>query len=530
MRADDWALPYPSTRQPVCGDDVVATSQPLAVSAGLRAFELGGNAVDAALAAALALTVVEPTSNGIGGDLFALVAEPDGTVRGLNASGRAPCGLDVDRLRAAPAMPRLGWDAVTVPGAPSGWGALAHDGARLPLATLAEPAVRLAREGFPVSPVTATAWARAQQRFADWPAFAATFLPGGRAPRAGERIALPDHAATLEQLAATHGDALYRGALGEQLVAHARATGGALREQDLTAHTPEWVSTLTRDAGGSRIHELPPNGQGVAALIALGILERTDVADRDPDDPAALHWQIEATKHALADARTEVADPDRMRVQPWALLARERLDARAAALRTDHASDPGHGHADLGGTVFLVAADREGRAVSLIQSNYEGFGSGVVVPGTGIALHNRGAGFVTDASHPNVVTPGARPFHTIIPALATDHADVPRAAFGVMGGPMQAQGHVQLVCRSTLAGQGPQAAIDAPRWRVDAGREVALEPGVPAATRRDLARRGHRVTVAEPAGFGGAQAAVALPHGGWAAASDPRKDGQAAGR
>ncbi len=530
MRADDWTLPYPSTRQPACGDDVVATSQPLAVAAGLAQLEAGGNAVDAALAAALALTVVEPTSNGIGGDLFAIVAEPDGTVRGLNASGRAPRGLDVERLRGEAEMPRLGWDAVTVPGAPSGWAALAADGATRSLTELARPAVRLAREGFPVSPVTAAAWARAERRFADWPAFADTFLPGGRAPRPGQRIALPDHAATLERLAESEGEALYRGALGERLVAHARDTGGALREDDLASHQPEWVATLTRDVGGLRVHELPPNGQGVAALIALGILERTDVAERDPDDPLALHWQIEATKHALADARREVADPDRMRLQPRALLARERLDARAAALAHDRAGDPGHGRPAVGGTVFLVAADREGRAVSLIQSNYEGFGSGVVVPGTGIALHNRGAGFSTDPAHPGVVTPGARPFHTIIPAMATDQAGVPRSAFGVMGGPMQAQGHVQMACRSILAGQGPQAAIDAPRWRVDAGRRVALEPGMPSAIRRDLARRGHDVVIDAPEGFGGAQAAVALAQGGWAAASDPRKDGHAAAR
>lgn len=530
MRADDWSLPYSSRRQPVCADAMVATSQPLAVNAGLAMLERGGNAVDAALAAAMALTVVEPTGNGLGGDAFALISDADGRLHGLNASGRSPAGLDADRLRTRAAIPRRGWDAVTVPGMVSGWAALHARFARLELPTLAEPAVRLARDGFRVGPVTAAAWQRAVATFAGFDEFARCFFPGGQAPEAGQRVVLDDHAKTLEQIAATGGETLYRGELAERVAAHAAATGGSLTAADLAAHEAEWVSPLSAAAGGGTVSELPPNGQGLAALVALELVNRTDVAERDPDDPQALHWQIEATKQGLADARTHVADPDAMRVSAEALLDPRRLDRLAAGLDGARAGDPGHGRSDVGGTVLVVAGDREGRAVSLIQSNYEGFGSGIVVPETGIALQNRGAGFVTKAGHPNVVAPATRPLHTILPAT-TVAADGRRAAFGLMGGPMQPQGHVQLVCRSAIGGQGPQAAIDAPRWRVEAGRTVAVEPTLPAATRRALARRGHGMRVdGEPGRFGGAQAVVSLPGGGWVGASDPRKEGHAGGR
>lgn len=531
MRADDWSLPYPSRREPVCADAVVATSQPLAVSAGLAAFERGGNAVDAALAAAMALTVVEPTGNGLGGDAFALVSDVDGGLHGLNASGRSPAGLDAERLRAHAAMPRRGWDAVTVPGVVSGWAALHAGFARLELPTLAAPAIRLARDGFRVGPVTASAWQRAAATFDGFDEFARCFLPGGRAPAPGQRVRLADHAATLEQIAATGGEAMYRGELAERLAAHAAATGGSLTAADLAGHEPEWVAPLSAPAGGWTVHELPPNGQGLAALVALELISRTDVAERDPDDPQALHWQIEAIKQGLADARAHVADPDTMRTGAEWLLDPARLDRLAGGLHAARAADPGHGSPRYGGTVLVAAGDSEGRAVSLIQSNYEGFGSGIVVPGTGIALQNRGAGFVTDPAHPNVVAPATRPFHTILPAVATAPDGGRLAAFGLMGGPMQPQGHIQLACRSTIGGQNPQAAIDAPRWRVDDGRTVVVEADLPAAVRRALTRRGHRVRVdPQPHRFGGAQAVVALPAGGWMGASDPRKEGCAGGR
>lgn len=534
MRAESWELPYPSVRHPVCAEQVVATSQPQAVAAGMAMFERGGNAADAALAAAMALTVVEPTSNGIGGDALAVVVEPDGSVVGLDASGAAPAALDAERLRAQPAMPLRGWDPVTVPGAVSAWSALHARFASLELPALAQPAVRLAREGFRVGPVTAAAWAHAPAAYDGFEAFAATFLPEGGPPRAGQRIALPDHAATLERIAASGGEAFYRGELADRIDAHAAATGGALRGDDLAAHQARWVRPLARPAGELTVHELPPSGQGLAALVALGVLAHTPVADLDPDDPTALHLQIEATKQGLADARRHVADPASMRVHPGELLEDARLLELAGRIADDRAGDPGHGPGRADGTVYLCAADAHGRAVSFIQSNYTGFGSGIVVPGTGIALHNRGAGFVTDAEHPNAVGPGRRPFHTLMPGAATGPGGQ-RAAFGVMGGPMQPQGHVQLACRSALAGQGPQAAVDAPRWRVEAGRRVHMEPGLTPRVRQALTDRGHEITVDPPDtegsfGFGGAQAAVALPSGGWTAASDPRKEGHAAGR
>jgi gamma-glutamyltranspeptidase/glutathione hydrolase len=527
LRAMDWTLPHPSARQPVLADRVVATSQPLAAQAGLEAMRRGGNAVDAAVAAAIALTIVEPTSNGIGSDAFAIVADDEG-VHGLNASGRSPAGLDAERLLALHEVPLRGWDAVTVPGAVSAWAELVRRFGRLDLETLAQPAIAYARDGFPVSPITAAAWARAETAFAGMEDFAAAFLPSGRAPRAGERFALPDAADALERIAASGGTDLYTGELAERLTAHAAATGGTMTEADLAAHRPAWVGTITLAHRDRVVHELPPNGQGIAALIALGLLARTDVADHHPDSPEAIHLQVEAMKLAFADAHAHVADPERMLVRPEDLLADGYLDERAALIDPDRAADPGHGTPPRGGTVYLATADDEGRMVSLIQSNYHGFGSGVVVPGTGIALQNRGAGFSTVAGHPNAVAPGVRPFHTIIPAL-TERDGVPDLAFGVMGGPMQPQGHVQVLSRIVDHGANPQAASDAPRWRVEGGRRLALEVGVDPGTAAALARRGHELQPEQGmGGFGGAQLVQRLG-GSWLAASDHRKDGQAVG-
>jgi gamma-glutamyltranspeptidase / glutathione hydrolase len=524
----DWSLPHPSRRQPVLADRVVATSQPLAAQAGLEALRRGGNAVDAAVATAMALTVVEPTSNGIGGDAFAIVAEPDGTIHGLNASGRSPAALAAGRLLGRDAMPLLGWDTVTVPGAPSAWAALVGRFGRLDLEVLARPAVHYAAEGYPVSPVTAEAWRVAERTFTGMDDFAAAFLPRGRAPRAGERFALPDAAHTLERIAATAAEDLYRGELAERIAAHAAATGGTLSAEDLAAHHAEWVDTLTVGYRDRVVHELPPNGQGIAALQALGILEGTDVAAHDPDGPAAVHLQVEALKLAFADAHAFVADPEHMTVPARALLERGYLAEQARRIDPLRAGDPGHGTPPGGGTVLLVTADDEGRLVSFIQSNYHGFGSGVVVPGTGIALQNRGAGFSTQPGHPNAVAPGRRPFHTIIPALA-ERDGRPELAFGVMGGPMQPQGHVQVLTRIVDHDANPQAASDAPRWRVEGGLGLALETGLPGATAAGLAARGHELREdLGMGGFGGAQL-VQRVGDAWLGASDHRKDGQAVG-
>jgi gamma-glutamyltranspeptidase/glutathione hydrolase len=529
MPTTDWSLPHPSQRQPVLADRVVATSQPLAAQAGLDAMRRGGNAIDAAVAAAIALTIVEPTSNGIGSDAFAIVADGDG-IHALNASGRSPAGLDAERLLDLDAIPLHGWDAVTVPGAVSAWAELVSRHGRLTLDELAAPAIGYARHGYPVSPITAAAWRRAEAALSHRPEFAAAFLPGGRAPRAGERFAIPDAAATLTRIAATGGEDFYTGEVAERIAAHAAATGGTLAGSDLAEHRADWVTTISAPYRDRVVHELPPNGQGIAALIALAILTRTDVAAHDPDSAHAIHLQVEAMKLAFADTHAHVGDPDRMRVGPAALLDPVYLDTRAALIDPERAGDPGHGTPSRGGTVYLATGDDEGRMVSLIQSNYHGFGSGIVVPGTGISLQNRGAGFSTAPGHPNTVAPGVRPFHTIIPAL-TERDGAAELAFGVMGGPMQPQGHVQVLSRIVDHGANPQAASDAPRWRVESGRTVVLEDGIGAAVAESLARRGHvlrRDGAEGMGGFGGAQLVQRLD-GCWLAASDHRKDGQAVG-
>ena len=526
----DPSTPYPSQRMPVLARNVVATSQPLAASAGLRMLMAGGNAVDAAIATAMALTVVEPTSNGLGSDAFAILWDGQ-ALHGLNASGRSPAGLTPERFAGHDAIPLRGEDTVTVPGAVSAWIETHRRFGSLPLAQVAAPAVGYAREGFPVSPITARAWSQAERTFADRPDFVQAFLPNGRAPRAGETWRFPDQAATLEAIVESEGDAFYTGDLAERMAAHVQAGGGALAAADLAEHRPDWVGTISTAYGEHELHEIPPNGQGLAALLALGILRHTDVADHAPDSVAALHLQIEAMKLAYADAYRYVGDPDHLDVPPSDLLDDGYLAERAGAIDPHRAGDPTYGVPRRGGTVYLTAADAEGRMVSFIQSNYYGFGSGVVVPGTGISLQNRGAGFTLQAGHPNRVGPRKRPFHTIIPAFLTRQG-APDMSFGVMGGPMQPQGHVQMVLRTVLWGQNPQAAADAPRWRVVEGRTVALESGFAPATLEALGDLGHDVTATAPEhsfAFGGAQLVRRLPDGGYVAGSDPRKDGLAVG-
>ncbi|MEJ2290473.1 MAG: gamma-glutamyltransferase family protein [Deinococcales bacterium] len=529
----DPRLPYPSVRHPVLADAVVATSQPLAAQAGLRMLERGGNAIDAAIAAAMTLTVVEPTANGLGSDAFALVW--DGSrLQGLNASGRSPRAMTAERFPGHETVPERGWDAVTVPGAVSGWIALWRRYGSLDLATIAESAVRYAEHGFRVGPLTARSWARAAEVLADQPGFAEAFLPDGRAPLAGERFRLPAAAATLQRIADTEGEAFYRGDLAERIAAFARETGGVLTEQDLAEHEPMWVDSIAHPLADAEVHEIPPNGQGIATLLALGLLRHTAIADLEPDSADALHLEIEAMKLAFADLYRHVADPDSMQVTPQALLDPGYLEERAQLIDPKRAASPRPGVPGRGGTVYLCAADAGGRMVSYIQSNFQGFGSGVVVPGTGISLQNRGAGFVLEPDHPNRVGGAKRPFHTIIPGFVTRGGE-PLAAFGVMGGAMQAQGHLQVMLRTLLYGQNPQAAIDAPRWQVlQDGATIAIERGYEARVYHDLEERGH-VVLRDPrvaSGdrfFGGGQAIWRLRGGGYLGASDPRREGHAVG-
>ncbi len=530
MAPFDPRQPYAGRRSPVCARNVVATSQPLAVAAGVQALARGGNAVDAALAAAITLTVVEPTGNGLGSDAFALVRNGTALV-GLNASGRAPAAWTPARFAGAATMPTLGPETVTVPGAVSGWVALSRRFGRLAFAELFEPAIRYARDGFHVSPVVAALWAAAAPWRAEQPGFAATFMPHGRTPAAGELFRVPALAATLEAIAASEGETFYRGEVARATAAWVRSHGGGLALADLEAHRADWVAPLEHVSPGGRLAEMPPNGQGIAAQIALGLLARTEIAELEPDGAAALHLQIEAMKLALADLAAHVGDPDTMRVAPAGLLDAGYLAARARLIDRARAGDPGAGSPAPGGTVYLTTADADGMMVSFIQSNFVNFGSGVVVPTTGVALQNRGAGFSLEPGHPNRVGAGKRPLHTIIPGFLRAADGTPRLSFGVMGGAMQAQGHVQMVLRTQLFGQNVQAACDAPRWRVTGGRGVALEAGFASAVYAGLEARGHVLSLDAPDAafaFGGAQLIAPVP-GGYVAASDGRKDGGAAG-
>jgi gamma-glutamyltranspeptidase/glutathione hydrolase len=524
----DWTAAYPSRRQPIFARNAVATSQPLATQAGIAMLRAGGNAVDAALATAIALTVVEPCSNGLGSDLFAIVW--DGReLAGLNASGRAPAAWSPERFAGYSEMPRAGWDTVTIPGAVSAWLALSQRYGKLPFADLFAPAIAYAREGFAVSPVIADKWAKAVPILGSVPGFAEHFLPRGRAPEPGEVFASAALAATLEKIAATKGEAFYRGELAAKMVAHARAHGGAHTLEDFAAHTNDWVTPLALDYRGYAVQEIPPNGQGIAALIALGILEQFDLGENPVDSPEVQHLEIEAMKLAFADVYRYVADPRTMEVTPAQMLDPAYLAARARLIDRKRAQDFKHGTPPKAGTVYLTAADASGMMVSLIQSNYMGFGSGIVVPGTGISLQNRGTGFSLQAGHPNRVGPGKRPFHTIIPGFVTRDG-APYASFGVMGGPIQPQGHVQTLVRLIDYRQQPQAVLDAPRWKVNAGLSLDLESSMAPAVRDGLAALGHSFASISDAymDFGAGQLIVRTENG-YVAASDPRRDGQAAG-
>ncbi len=512
---------------PVLADNVVATSQPLAVQAGIAAMREGGNAVDAALAAAIALTVVEPTSNGIGSDAFALVREGD-TLHGFNGSGRAPAALAADRFRSEGEIPPTGWDPVTVPGAVDCWVRLSERFGALPFERLFADAVRHARDGFAVSPVTARAWAGAAGRLAGVPGFAEAFLPGGRAPQAGERFRCPGQAETLEAIAATRGETFYRGALAGRIAGHARSTCGLLTEADLAAHRGEWVAPLSVEFSGRTLHELPPNGQGLAALVAAGILRHHRIEALPPDSADAIHLQVEALRIAFAETAEHVGDPAFQTIPVERLLDESYLAARAREIDRNAAGAPRPRIPRGGGTVYLATADAEGRMVSFIQSNFQGFGSGIVVPDTGISLQNRGHGFSLKPGHPNEAAGGKRPFHTILPGFVS-RGGRPLLAFGVMGGHMQAQGHIQMLTHLFAWGRNPQAAADAPRFFLREDSSLALEPGIPPQIAEDLRRRGHRVVRPGPESvFGGAQLVYDLGSCR-CAASDPRKDGQAAG-
>ncbi len=527
-----WTFPYTAQRLPLMADNVVSTSQPLASSAGLQMLLRGGNAVDAALATAIALTVVEPCNNGIGGDAFALVWDGK-ELHGLNASGRAPAAWTRSYFASRySAMPKRGWDSVTVPGTVSAWRTLSERFGNLPFEDLFEPALRYATDGYIVAKNVHSRWKRQVPELIGQPGFREAFAPNGHAPLAGERFTCPGQAATLERIARSKGEDFYRGELAARIAAHARATSGLLTEADLAAHTPDWVAPVGMRYRDVELHEIGPNGQGIAAQMALGMLERFDLGAMDHDGALATHLKIEAMRLALADLATWVGDPGYMtRVKPADLLDRDYLARRSRLIDPARRAPVRPGEPLGGGTVYLTAADCKGMMVSYIQSNFKGFGSGVVVPGTGIALQNRGWGFNMLEGHPNEVAPGKRPLHTIIPGFVTRQG-APLMSFGLLGGSMQAQGHMQLLSRMVDQGVNPQAACDAPRFRVhDDNDGVSVEWNMPPGTVQGLADLGHPVTVAErfDGEFGSAQAALRLDGGGYLTATDHRTDGHPVG-
>ena len=535
----DWSTGYPSQRLPVFGRNVVSTSHPLAAQAGMRMLHNGGNAVDAAIAAAAVLTLTEPVSNGLGSDAFCLLW--DGTaLHGLNASGRAPKAWTPEYFKRkygadASSPPVRGWDSVTVPGAVAGWASMSERFGKLPFADLLAPAIDIAERGYAVPVVVQQKWAAAVPLLQDQPGYHEAFMPHGRAPNVGELFKLPDAARTLRLIAQSKGAAYYGGEIAEAAARHAHAHGGAMTVEDFAAYKPEWVTPIGIDYAGHTLHEIPPNGQGISALMALGILRSFDIGSMPVDGADSQHLQIEAMKLAFADVYRFVAEPASMEVSVEQMLDPAYLASRAKLIDLKRAQDFGAGNPVKGGTIYLSTADESGMMVSFIQSNYMGFGSGVVVPGYGLSLQNRGHGFSLDAKSPNVVAPHKRPFHTIIPAFLTKAgATGPEAvmSFGVMGANMQPQGHLQTLVRMLNYSQQPQAACDAPRWRFNAGLEINVEASMNPATVQALVARGHRVEVINDSyqDFGAGQFIWRLGDPaveGYVAASDPRRDGQA---
>lgn len=534
MKNDPLLYPYPSRR--MCSyakKGMIATSQPLAAQAGLEIMQKGGNAIDAAIATAITLTIVEPTSNGIGGDAFALVWHK-GKLHGLNASGPAPKGISIEEVKRLgyDVMPTYGWIPVTVPGTPSAWVALSDKFGRLPFHELFVPAIRYAREGYPISPILGKYWkvgfSRLKQdlKESEFKHWFDMFTINGRAPFIGEIWSSPLLAETLTEIAKTKGESFYRGKLADKIISFAKETNGFLREDDLGEYYPQWVEPIGIDYKGYQVWEIPPNGQGLTTLMALNILKNFNFTGREKID--TVHHQIEALKLAFTDGQKYITDPQYMRANVDYLLS-ENFAKTRRELIGEKALTPAPGTLPDGGTVYLAAADDEGNMVSYIQSNYYDFGSGIVVPDTGIALQNRGREFSLDKEHINALAPGKKTFHTIIPGFITQ-AKTPIGPFGVMGAYMQPQGHLQVVMNTIDFALNPQAALDAPRWMWQTDRKVFVEPHFPDHLAQALARKGHQVVkTIDENGFGRGQIIFRDPTNGvLIGGTDPRTDSQIA--
>ncbi len=514
---------------------MVATSQPLASEAGLSILKKGGNALDAAIATALTLGVVEPMSTGIGGDAFLLYYRAaDQRIYGVNGSGRCPGRLTLEALRqrGIEGVPSKGWGSITVPGAIDAFAGVLERHGRLSFAEIVEPALMYACDGFPVSEVIAQQWQHDAPLLSQYPASAQTYLVAGKAPRAGDVHRQPQLAETLRILAAEGRDAFYRGDIAKRIVAFSQNEGGFFDMQDFATHTTEWVEPIGTDYRGHTVLELPPNGQGITALMALNVLEGFDLAAHEYGSAPYYHLLIEATKQAFADRNRYIADPAFASVPVAGLLSKAYAAARRHEINPGRASDFAPGTpAAFGDTVYVSCVDAERNAVSLIHSLFQGFGSGIVAGDTGICLQNRGAGFVADPSHPNALQPGKRPFHTIIPAMILRDGK-PWLCYGVMGSHMQAQGHVQVALNSIDFGMNVQEALEAPRYRIMGGCEVALEYAIPQAVRDELGFTGHELWPrgAQNVSYGGGQA-IMIDHerGVLQGGSDYRKDGCALG-
>lgn len=536
----NYANPYSVTRLPVFARNVVSTSHPLAAQAGLRMLWKGGNAVDAAIAAAAAITITEPVSNGLGSDAFCILWDGK-ELHGLNASGRAPQSWTPEYFKrkygdGAVNPPKRGMDSVTVPGAVASWVALSERFGKLPFADLLEPAIEIAERGYLLPVVVQQKWAAATAELQSLPGFAQAFLPWGRAPKVGELFRFQAAARGLRKIAETKGQAYYGGEIAQAIEKFAAEHGGSIKASDFAAYQPEWVRPIAKNYRGYTLHEIPPNGQGIAALIALGILDKFDLGSLPVDGVDSQHLQIEAMKLAFADIYRYVAEPSSMEVTAEQMLDDAYLASRAKLIDMKKAQDFKAGNPVKGGTIYLSAADENGMMVSFIQSNYMGFGSGCVEPTFGVSLQNRGHGFSLDAKSlnpANLVAPGKRPFHTIIPAFLSKDGQ-PVMSYGVMGANMQPQGHLQTLVRMLDYGQNPQAACDAPRWRYNAGLEINVEAGMASATVQGLAARGHRMEVINDSyqDFGAGQfiwRAGDPKVEGYVVASDARRDGLAAG-
>lgn len=525
--------PFPSQRHCVFGKKgMVATSQPLAAQAGLDILKKGGNAVDAAIATAACLTVVEPTSNGIGSDAFAIVWM-NGEMYGLNASGYAPAAISIEALQALghKEIPRFGMIPVTVPGTPAGWVALSKRFGNLPLKEVLKPAINYAKEGFPISPTLGHHWQQAfdiykthlkGDTFKPW---FDTFAPKGHAPKVGDIWSSKGHAETLQKIADTDGDAFYKGDIAHKIVRYSDLHGGFLSLDDLYSYEVSWVSPISVNYKGYDVWELPPNGQGILALMALNTLANDTLSDNAEKD--IYHLQIEAMKLAFADGQKYVTDFKSMRVHSSQLLSQSYAKQRRALIQ-EKAILPEAGEPPKGGTVYLATADQEGNMVSYIQSNYMGFGSGIVIPNTGIALQNRGHNFSFDPSHDNALKPRKKPYHTIIPGFLTK-GHVAIGPFGVMGGFMQPQGHLQVIMNTIDFHMNPQAALDAPRWQWMKEKTVIVEPNFNKETLQELLNKGHDIQVESRLSmFGRGQIIWRLENGSYIGGTDFRTDGMVA--